>query len=48
MKMMNIKIKERKNLLPLVLKCLGWVIFRTYLAPLEQMLMGASLVSGLL
>ena len=46
MKMMKIKIKERDNLLPLVLKCLGWLSFKTYLAPLEQMLMGASLVRG--
>ena len=30
----------------LVLKCLGWVIFRTYLAPLQQMVVGASLVRG--
>ena len=39
---------QRENLLPLILKCLGWAIFRTYPARLEQnlMLMGASLVRG--
>ena len=46
MKMMKIKIKERENLLLLVLKCLGRVIFSTYLVPFEQMVMVASLGRG--
>ena len=37
---------QRENLLVLILKCLGWAIFRTYPARLEQMLMGVSLVRG--
>ena len=31
--MMNIKIKERENLLPLVLKCLGWLSLGRTLHP---------------